>query len=196
MKKWFITSLVLALSSSIALADASDKEKPISVEATSFKANQVDQIATYSGNVVVRQGTLKMTGAKLIITENAKGYRQMELTGKKAQFRQRRDPSTKGIEEWFEAEAQRIVYEEASGIITLYQNAKVARTENGIVKDRAVHEDVITRVLDSAAACGLHCFGLCASPIEGGDGNREYLAGFDGAGGFDRDNIRRIVLAG
>ena len=136
MKKWFITSLVLALSSSIALADASDKEKPISVEATSFKANQVDQIATYSGNVVVRQGTLKMTGAKLIITENAKGYRQMELTGKKAQFRQRRAPSTKGIEEWFEAEAQRIVYEEASGIITLYQNAKVARTENGIVKDQ------------------------------------------------------------
>ena len=63
MKKWFITSLVLALSSSIALADASDKEKPISVEATSFKANQVDQIATYSGNVVVRHGTLKMTGA-------------------------------------------------------------------------------------------------------------------------------------
>ena len=68
--------------------------------------------------------------------------------------------------------------------------------KNGIVKDRAVHADVIARVLDSAAACGLHCFGLCASPIEGGDGNCEYLAGFNDAGGFDRANIRRIVLEG
>ncbi|MBR5458860.1 MAG: lipopolysaccharide transport periplasmic protein LptA, partial [Burkholderiaceae bacterium] len=92
MKKWFITSLALALSSTMALADATDREKPISVESSSFKADQVNQVATYVGNVVVRQGTLKMTGAKLVITENAKGYRQMELTGKNAQFRQRRDP--------------------------------------------------------------------------------------------------------
>ena len=136
MKKWFITSLALALSSTMALADATDREKPISVESSSFKADQVNQVATYVGNVVVRQGTLKMTGANLVITENAKGYRQMELTGKNAQFRQRRDPQVKGVEEWFQAEAERIVYEESNGIITLYQNAKVARTENGIVKDQ------------------------------------------------------------
>ena len=68
--------------------------------------------------------------------------------------------------------------------------------KNGIVKDRAVHAEVIARVLDSAEALGLHCFGLCASPIEGGDGNREYLAGFNDVGGFDRAEIRRIVLAG
>lgn len=66
--------------------------------------------------------------------------------------------------------------------------------KNGIVKDRNVHTEVITRVLESAAACGLHCFGLCASPIEGGDGNREYLAGFDGTGGFAVSEIRRIVF--
>ena len=111
MKKWIVSSLALALCSTMALADATDREKPISVEASSFKADQVNQVATYTGNVVVRQGTLQMNGNKLVITENAKGYRQMELFGKNATFRQRRDPQAKGIEEWFEAEAQRIVYD-------------------------------------------------------------------------------------
>ncbi len=66
--------------------------------------------------------------------------------------------------------------------------------KNGIVKDRNVHIEVIERVLDSAAFHGLHCFGLCASPIEGGDGNREYLAGFDHMGGFDLTKLRKIVF--
>lgn len=159
MKKWIISSLVLALSSTMAFADATDREKPISVEASSFKADQVNQVATYIGNVIVRQGTLQMNGNKLVITENAKGYRQMELFGKNASFRQRRDPQTKGIEEWFEAQAQRIVYEESNGIITLYQNAKVARTENGIIKDqtegnRIVYDSRRSRTIIQGSAGG------------------------------------------
>ena len=159
MKKWIVSSLALALCSTMALADATDREKPISVEASSFKADQVNQVATYTGNVVVRQGTLQMNGNKLVITENAKGYRPMELFGKNATFRQRRDPQAKGIEEWFEAEAQRIVYEESNGIITLYQNAKVARTENGVVKDqtegsRIVYDSHRSRTIIQGSAGG------------------------------------------
>lgn len=66
--------------------------------------------------------------------------------------------------------------------------------KNGIVKDRSVHADVIARVLDLAETVGLYCFGLTPSPICGGDGNREYLAAFDSAGGFDRGQIKRIVF--
>ncbi len=66
--------------------------------------------------------------------------------------------------------------------------------KNGIVKNRSVHVEVITHVLDFAETVGLHCFGLTASPICGGDGNREYLAGFDSVGGFDRGQIKKIVF--
>ncbi len=66
--------------------------------------------------------------------------------------------------------------------------------KKGIVKDRNVHYDVIKRVLEAAQLNGLHCFGLCASPIKGGDGNREYLAGFDHTGGFDHELIRKIAF--
>ncbi len=66
--------------------------------------------------------------------------------------------------------------------------------KNGIVKDRNIHAEVIARVLDSAAECGLHCFALTASPILGGDGNREYLAAFDRVGGLDFTTIKRVAF--
>lgn len=65
--------------------------------------------------------------------------------------------------------------------------------KNGIVKNRDVHITVIKKVLDCAGANGLHCFGLIPSPITGGDGNREYLAAFDGVGGFDDSGIAAVV---
>ncbi len=65
--------------------------------------------------------------------------------------------------------------------------------KKGIVKDRAVHAEVIERVLSAASDVGLKCFALTVSPILGGDGNREYLAGFDSKGGFDTANIKKIV---
>lgn len=66
--------------------------------------------------------------------------------------------------------------------------------KNGIVKDKSVHVDVIERVLDAAELAGLKCVGLTASPILGGDGNREYLAVFDGVGGFDRAEIKKLAF--
>lgn len=50
--------------------------------------------------------------------------------------------------------------------------------KGGIVKSREVHAEVVRRVLDTAGALGLGCVGVISSPIEGGDGNREYLALF------------------
>ena len=50
--------------------------------------------------------------------------------------------------------------------------------KNGIVKDRKVHEEVIETLFAEATIFGLYPHGITVSPIEGGDGNREYLAYF------------------
>ncbi len=47
--------------------------------------------------------------------------------------------------------------------------------KGGIVKDRKAHRFAVERVSDAALTCGLLPRGLIASPIEGGDGNREFL---------------------
>ena len=50
--------------------------------------------------------------------------------------------------------------------------------KGGIVKDPAAHRYAVERVIQSGVAAGLTPVGLMPSPIEGGDGNREFLICF------------------
>ena len=50
--------------------------------------------------------------------------------------------------------------------------------KGGIVKEPAAHRYAVERVLDSAVSVGLIPVGLSASPVTGGDGNREFLVHF------------------
>ncbi len=45
----------------------------------------------------------------------------------------------------------------------------------GVVRDQTVRERAVRHVIECLAAAGLGAFGLIRSPIEGGDGNVEYL---------------------
>ena len=47
--------------------------------------------------------------------------------------------------------------------------------KGGIVRDITIHREVIRRVTDGIAACGISPIGLTFSPIKGADGNIEYL---------------------
>lgn len=59
-----------------------------------------------------------------------------------------------------------------------FESGRSALGKNGIVKNAKDRENAIKRVLESAAINGLEATGLIRSPIEGGDGNLEYLACF------------------
>lgn len=52
-----------------------------------------------------------------------------------------------------------------------------ARVRKGVVRDAAVHDAVCRDIAASAAALGWNVLGVIASPITGGDGNREFLLG-------------------
>ena len=60
--------------------------------------------------------------------------------------------------------------------------------KGGIVRDKAAHIDAIKRVCASAESVGLTPIALISSPIEGGDGNREFLLH------LARQSISRKVL--
>ena len=47
--------------------------------------------------------------------------------------------------------------------------------KKGVVRDPAVHAEVITRVMDYAQDTGFVCLGLDFSPVKGPEGNIEYL---------------------
>ena len=69
--------------------------------------------------------------------------------------------------------------------------------KGGIVRDRHVHVRVIESLFAAAEKEGLFPEALIPSPIEGGDGNREYLALFRiGNGkGFPPANIKQTVFS-
>jgi 23S rRNA (cytidine1920-2'-O)/16S rRNA (cytidine1409-2'-O)-methyltransferase len=68
----------------------------------------------------------------------------------------------------------------ASELVALIKpqfEAGAARRKGGIVKDRAMHEQICRRVADVVTSLGWTVLGIEPSPIPGGDGNREFLLG-------------------
>lgn len=69
--------------------------------------------------------------------------------------------------------------------------------KGGIVRDAAVHKEVLERILGVAQDCGLYVHGLTYSPIKGTEGNLEFLGYFkkdtDGALTVDADLIDTVV---
>ncbi len=149
MKKFTILALILTLASNFSYALSSDRNQPIRIQADHFLGDEIKQTATYTGNVRVDQGTMRLTGKRLELVETAKGYHVGTLTGNLATFRQKRDPRIRGVEEWISGHAQKIVYEEQTGVITLTGDALVERSENGVIKDRAEGSKIIYDTLRS-----------------------------------------------
>ena len=59
-----------------------------------------------------------------------------------------------------------------------FEAGKAALGKGGVVNNGAYRYLAVKRVLESAMAQGMDCVGIIRSPIEGGDGNKEYLAYF------------------
>lgn len=59
-----------------------------------------------------------------------------------------------------------------------FELTRSALNKQGVVKQEKDRKAALDRVLTSAAACGFEAVSVIPSPIEGGDGNREYLAYF------------------
>ncbi len=67
---------------------------------------------------------------------------------------------------------------QAGAIVALVKpqfEAGKGRTDHGVVRDPAVHREVLERVVHEAQALGLGTRDLISSPLLGPDGNREFL---------------------
>lgn len=142
MKKFIVFS-ILAVIAAPTRALSTDKNQPIEVHADKFNGDEVKQTAVYYGNVVVDQGSMNLTGARLDLAITPKGYRRATITGSPARFKQQRDPKTKGVEEWVHAHASRITYDEETDKITLEGKAQLSRSENGQQKDMTSGERIV-----------------------------------------------------
>lgn len=112
--------LALSLATPAAWALKSDRQQPLDVEADHSDGTLGDGRATLSGNVEIRQGTL-LIRADVATVEKVDGQvRRFELTGEPVHLQQ--EIENEGL---VTAEARRVDYEVASGIVTLTGRADV-----------------------------------------------------------------------
>ena len=139
MKKLF-TFALLSLAALGASAEKADSAKPTVVDYDSVDFDLVSRASIVSGNVVVTKGTLLLKSDKAAIKESPDEYMAVTLTsagGKPATFRQKRDG---GPDLWIEGEAQRIEYDERTGVLKLFNNAKIRQLEGSAPTDQLQSE--------------------------------------------------------
>ena len=141
MKSRIAIFLLLALQVLVAFkahAEKGDSEQTINVVSDAVSNDDVKQIRTFTGNVILTQGTLIMKGTKLIINTTPDGWNFATLYAPPnglATMRQKRDG---GPDLWMEGEAsERITYDEKTGVASMYQNAKARRMNGKIKTDEA-----------------------------------------------------------
>ena len=144
--------IALALTVVAARAERADRDQPTIIEADRGVFDELKQVNVVSGRVTLTKGTLRITGERMEMRVAPDGYRSATVTaaaGALATFRQRRDASRPGIEEYVEGEAERIEWDEKTETVRFVNRARWQRLENGVVRDE-VSGQVIT--YDAAAS--------------------------------------------
>jgi lipopolysaccharide export system protein LptA len=133
-----ILALAVALASFAAHAERADRDKPLNYEANSGECDDLKQICVLVGDVVLVKGTMRATGERVQIRKDPEGYQYGVIEaapGKLATFRQRRDGSKPGLEEYVEGYAERIEYDEKADTVRLLTRARVRLLENDVQRD-------------------------------------------------------------
>ena len=124
MRKTFKTAaLSLLLASAPAFALQSDSKQPIQIEADQGSLDQAKQVTHFSGNVIIKQGTLNIRAGSVNVSRNDKGEQFMKASGSPVRFSQTLDDN-QGV---VNGQANNAEYSSATGIVKLTGNAKVQR---------------------------------------------------------------------
>jgi lipopolysaccharide export system protein LptA len=101
---------------------STDKDQPIEIEADFAELDDESDVTVYRGNVIVSQGSLRLSGDKLTVnfTEEQE-LKNAFLVGRPARFKQR--PDNKDVDT--EGEAMQMEYHANESLLYLIEHAKL-----------------------------------------------------------------------
>lgn len=115
-----LMSLLLACP---AHAERGDSSKPINIEANHLEYNDATKVSTFTGNVVLTQGSIRIQGNRLVLKQLARNAQTAQVNGDQATFRQKRD----GMEQYIHGLADQIFYDSRTEKVTLTGRARLHR---------------------------------------------------------------------
>lgn len=139
-KRIFLT--VAALVAPLAIALPEDRGQPIRLEAGRGQLDQKTGVSVYEGNVVISQGSMRLTADTATIYVKDNSFQRMDATGAPATLRYQ--PAADKPE--LQGSSKRVEYDVASGKVVLSGGVRVVQgqdTFNGERLEYDLKDDVI-----------------------------------------------------
>lgn len=133
----FITMLLTPL---CALAASGDRQQPVNLRADRIDIDQKKGTSLYRGQVLLTQGTLRMTAARAEARNRGNKVETVTAEGKPVTFRHRPEGGT----EYIQGQASRVHYRVAEQLVDFGGNVNLQRGRDTFRAAQA-HYDIATR---------------------------------------------------
>ncbi|PCI20819.1 MAG: lipopolysaccharide transport periplasmic protein LptA [Piscirickettsiaceae bacterium] len=134
--KRFFLLLILFIVSPPLWALSSDKNQPVEVEADNFNLDDAKKITTYSGHVIITQGSMQIKADKVTILGSRGNTEKVIAIGNPVKFKQQPEDG-QGL---IRGEAQRFEYLVTKDTLTLINKATLWQNGNTFASDRIVYD--------------------------------------------------------
>ena len=145
----FISLLLILLFVHNSVALESDSEQPMMIEADGVELDDGRGVSTYTGNVVVVQGTFKLNADKLTVTKTSENSHHMVAEGNPVRFSQ--ETEDKGV---INGNALQTEYDSGSDILYLIGDAHLKQGNDSFNSDRINYDRNKEIVRGGASAKG------------------------------------------
>jgi lipopolysaccharide export system protein LptA len=145
-----LPTLLLLCLPALAHGLAADRDQPITIEANKATLKEKEGISIYQGNVYLNQGTLKLHGDTMTVYTKDDHIERAILTGAPATAVQR--PDGQDVDQ--HAEAQRMEYQAAGGLMILQGAARVWQTDGKEFRSEKIIYDITKNTVNAGGSTG------------------------------------------
>ncbi len=147
-----LLSLGAALGSASAWALPNDRDQPIRIQADDAQLDDKNGVATYKGDVIITQGSMKVTGNTVTITRTPSGDIDVVTSvGNLAYFEQLQ---TAGDTKPVQGYGVTIQYHASQDRVVLIDRAKVVDKDNNVTQGEKIVYDTVKKLASAGRATG------------------------------------------
>lgn len=119
-----------------------DRSQPIEIESDSATIDDSQGLSTYRGNVIISQGSTKLTADNITVFAKERSVTQIVATGSPATFNQQ----DAGSDDATTGQAEQITYKAKEAVLVFNGDAKLAQTTNSFSGDR-IEYDIMRKAI-------------------------------------------------
>ncbi len=126
----------LALASPLVVALPEDRAQPIHLEANRGQLDQKTGVSVYEGNVIITQGSMRLTADTVTIYVKDNNFQRMEATGAPVNLRYRPTADKPEIQ----GASQRVEYDVAGAKVIMSGGAKLTQGQDTFTGERVEYD--------------------------------------------------------